>query len=247
MSYGLYPRGIIYQRNKSKPQGEFILRASFLVRAGYGFLRLFGVGLIGFFIISFLSYGFPLLREEILFSLHQKEIKIQRNGFGDLLETVQAEEVTKTKEEAATFNVSSYFSVVIPKIGATANIIPNVDAGNETEYLEALKKGVAHAKGTYFPGQDKTIYLFAHSTDSVFNIQKYNAVFFLLNKLEKGDQIIVFFMDKKYLYEVEEKKIIAADDTSFLTPKDEEKLILQTCYPPGTSFERLLVFAKPLR
>lgn len=247
MSYGIYPQGIIYKRNKSKSQGKFVLRANFLVRTGYGFLRVFGAGLIGFFILSIISYGFPLVKEEILFRLHQKEIKIQRNGFGTLLETVQAEQVTKTKEETTSLNVSSYFSVVIPKIGATANIIPNVDPGDETAYLEALQKGVAHAQGTYFPGQEKTIYLFAHSTDSSFNIQRYNAVFFLLNKLEKGDRIIIFFLDKKYLYEVEKKLIIPANDTSFLTPKDEEKLILQTCYPPGTSWERLLVFAKPLR
>lgn len=244
MSYGIYPKGIIYQRQKLKSQGEFVLRANFFVRFGYGFLRLFGAGLIGFFILSLLSYGFPLLKEEVLFHLHQKEIKIQRNGFGDLLQIVQAEQITRTKEEAASFNLNSYFSVVIPKIGATANIIPNVDPGNETEYLEALKKGVAHAKGTYFPGQGKTIYLFAHSTDSSFNVTKYNAVFFLLNKLEKDDQIIVFFLDQKYLYRVEKKLIIPANDTSFLTPKDQEELILQTCYPPGTSFERLLVFAK---
>lgn len=248
MSYGIYPHGIIYNSHKGKKQGEFILRANRLTRFSYMIIRGFGAGLIGFFVLSLAFYGFPVIKEEFLFRLHQKEIKIQKNsGFGSLLKTAEAEQVTKTKKEAESLQLNPYFSVIVPKIGAKADIIANVDAGNETEYLEALKRGVAHAKGTYFPGQGKTIYLFAHSTDSVFNITRYNAVFFLLDKLEKDDQVIVFFLDKKFVYKVERKIIISPNETSYFLPGDEEELILQTCYPPGTDWQRLLVFAKPVR
>ena len=56
------------------------------------------------------------------------------------------------------------FSIIIPKIGASAKIFPNVDPSNSDEFLPILMKGVAHAKGTVFPGIVGNTYLFAHST-----------------------------------------------------------------------------------
>ena len=79
------------------------------------------------------------------------------------------------------------FSVVIPKIGANARVLANVDASDEKVYLDALNKGVAHAAGTKFPGESGHIFLFAHSTDYFWNVGTYNAIFYLLNKLAKGD------------------------------------------------------------
>lgn len=244
MSYGIYPKGIIYDSKKSKSQGEFILRAKPLARFIYGLINGAAAGLIGFIVIFLVFSLYPIVKEEILYRTGQKEIKIVKSGFGELLKTVEAERILTTQAEARSFGINSYFSLVIPKIGATANITANVDAGNENEYLEALKKGVAHAKGTYFPGQGKMIYLFAHSTDTPFNVLQFNAVFFLLNELEKNDQIIIFFLDKKYVYEVIDKKIVAPDETSWFSVGNEEKLILQTCYPPGTTWQRLLLIAK---
>ena len=138
------------------------------------------------------------------------------------------------------------FSIVIPKIDAKAAILANVDTSVEKDYMEALKKGVAHAKGTCFPGMDCWMYLFAHSTNSPLSVSKYNAVFYLLRKLEKGDQIVIYFYGKKILYEVTGKEIVAPSDTRYITKKGgEELLVLQTCDPPGITINRLLVFAKP--
>jgi len=140
------------------------------------------------------------------------------------------------------------FSIVIPKINAQAKIIANVDPGRAEIYQQALKEGVAHAAGTGFPGSGKTVYLFAHSTNSQWNVVRYNAVFFLLNQLEPGDEIWVVYNRKLYSYLVAEKKIVGARETYYLTEyRDGETLILQTCWPPGTILKRLLVFAKPKR
>lgn len=140
------------------------------------------------------------------------------------------------------------FSVLIPKIGANAEVIANVDPSNEKEYLDALKKGVAHAKGTVFPGMQGTTYLFAHSTDSFLDVSRYNAIFFLLKDLVPGDAVSVFFANKRYDYTVEKTVIIDPTDVSYLTnaQNTSEQLILQTCWPPGTTFKRLLVIAKPV-
>lgn len=140
------------------------------------------------------------------------------------------------------------FSVVIPKIGASAKVIPNVDASDESVFLPALQKGVAHARGTVFPGMKGNIYLFAHSTDNFWNVGRYNAVFYLLKDVSVGDDVILFFENVRHNYKVAEVRIVDAQDVELLTKSQEskeEKVILQTCWPPGTTWKRLIVIAKP--
>lgn len=139
-----------------------------------------------------------------------------------------------------------YFSLVIPKIGASAKVFPNIDPTKEKDFLPILTKGIAHAKGTVFPGVPGNTYLFAHSTDNWWNVGRYNAVFYLLKDLAPGDDIIVFFEGRRYNYVVTEKKTVAPTDVSALVDSHggPEQLVLQTCWPPGTTWERLLVIAK---
>lgn len=139
------------------------------------------------------------------------------------------------------------FSIIVEKIGADASVIANVDASNKTIYNAALKKGVAHALGTSFPGQPGVSYLFAHSTDTIFNVPRFNAIFYLLKEMESGDRVVVFFDSKRFDYIVNEVKITEAEDVSYFTMRTEEQiLVMQTCYPPGTTWKRLLVIAKPV-
>lgn len=139
------------------------------------------------------------------------------------------------------------FSIVIPKIGANAKVISNVNPANEKEYLAALKNGVAHSLGTKFPGEGGHIFLFAHSTDYFWNVSTYNAVFYLLYKLEVGDEVNIFYDGRRYVYKVEGRKIVNPSEVDYLTRQtDNELLTLQTCWPPGTTLQRLLVFARPV-
>jgi len=140
----------------------------------------------------------------------------------------------------------SGFSVYVPKIEAKSKVIRNVNAGNKTEYMEALKEGVAHAAGSAYPGQGKTVYLFAHSTQWGLNQIRYNAVFYLLDELVAGDPVQVLKDNKLYEYVVEEKKVVGAKEVEYLQYKEEgEVLVLQTCWPIGTTWKRLLIFARP--
>ena len=103
---------------------------------------------------------------------------------------------------------------------------------------------MAHAKGTAYPGQKGNVYLFAHSTDAFYNVGRYNAVFYLIGKLENGDEIDIYYKDQKIVYEVYEKKVVGADDIKYLgNLGDRNTLTLQTCYPPGTTLKRLVVVA----
>lgn len=140
------------------------------------------------------------------------------------------------------------FSIVIPKIGATSKVYPNVDPTNEEEFLPLLQTGVAHAKGTVFPGFEGNTYIFAHSTDNFWNVGRYNAVFYLLKELQKGDEIIIFFEGRRYNYVVDRIEIKDAEDVELLVNSQRtrvQQLILQTCWPPGTTWKRLFVIATP--
>jgi LPXTG-site transpeptidase (sortase) family protein len=140
------------------------------------------------------------------------------------------------------------FSILIPKIGANAKVFPNVDPSNQDAFLPILMQGVAHAAGTVFPGMSGNIYLFAHSTDNFWDVGRYNAVFYLLKDLTKGDEVVIFYQNKRYNYIVTGSKIVGPSDVSYLMNsqiQDKQQLILQTCWPPGTTFQRLLVFAEP--
>jgi len=104
---------------------------------------------------------------------------------------------------------------------------------------------VAHAKGSALPDERGNVFIFAHSSDTPLNITRYNAVFYLIGKLKTGDEIIVYFQYSRYVYEVVDKKIVppeVVDDA--LRYLEGKTLTLQTCHPPGTTINRLLVIAK---
>ncbi len=140
--------------------------------------------------------------------------------------------------------ISEGTTIAIPKIHAYAPIVEKVDPWNEKIYNEALKKGVAHAKGSALPGTRGTIYLFAHSSGSPWEISRYNTIFFRLGELQKNDIIFLRYKKKDYRFLVFDKKEVWPNETEFLENLDKDQLIVQTCTPIGTSLKRLLIFAK---
>lgn len=138
------------------------------------------------------------------------------------------------------------FSIIIPTIGAVAPVYTNVDPFNEKEFLAALRHGVAQAKGSVLPGQLGNTYIFAHSTDAFYNVGRYNAIFYLIGKLQANDDIYIYFQGHKYTYKVYDKRVVSPTDVGYLgtLKKNVNTLTLQTCYPPGTTLKRLVVLAE---
>jgi len=143
--------------------------------------------------------------------------------------------------------IDPLFSILIPKLGIDERVFSNVDPNNPQDYLPVLQQGIAHAKGSVFPGESGTTYLFAHSADNWWDIEHYNAIFYTLNNLSLGDEIVVFFENRRYEYVVSEQVISDPQDVTYLTAQHggEQRLVLQTCWPPGTTFKRLYIVAKP--
>ncbi len=227
-------------RGTMKSNYKFVFTIRFL---GY---FLFFTGLIGFvFMLG------PLVKAEVSYrtdrilgvirsvkfssSLNQPQEGTASASFGDI----------KATEENSIIPVSTEFGIVIEKINANAKVIPNVNPADERQYVAALQEGVAEALGSTPPGQPGNLYLFSHSVDAPWNIVRFNAIFYLLRELEVGDKVIVFYKNKRYDYIVFDKAIASPSDVSFLTNRySSPVLTLQTCDPPGTLLNRLIVRAK---
>jgi sortase A len=165
---------------------------------------------------------YPIIREEIGYTIRQSHPSLQQN-------------LTPIDES---------FGIVIPKLGANARVIANVNPYDAKEYQRALTRGVAHAKGSSYPGGLGNVFLFSHSSVKFYEATRYNSIFYLIDKLEKGDEIQLFYQSTKYTYHVTDKKIVDAKDVSYITTKTSQRMLtLMTCWPPGTSFKRLIVIA----
>ncbi|WP_043934185.1 class D sortase [Bacillus sp. EB01] len=120
----------------------------------------------------------------------------------------------------------------IPAIESELAIVEGTDPND-------LKKGVGHYKGSYYPGENGQIVLSGHR-DTVFR---------RLGELEIGDSLHVKMPHGDFAYEITRTKIVDADDTSIITlQREEEELIVTTCYPfrfVGNAPDRYIIYAKP--
>lgn len=199
------------------------------------FLQKVGFLLLGISLTIFLITFYPVLLEEFKYFFSDsksKEIVISTDNsvtdFGTSYDTVAPADLE--------------FSIIIPKIEANARIIENVDPYNSAIYQNALTKGVAHAAGTSTPGNGGNTFLFAHSSDNFYNANRYNSVFYLLRKLEFGDKFYIFKEGTTFEYKVKRKDIVDPDAVEYLgSLSGSETATLMTCWPPGTTLQRLIV------
>ncbi len=149
-----------------------------------------------------------------------------------------------TAVEQPILPVDDQFGIVIPKINANAPVVANVDPYNPDVYQQKLTKGVAHAQGTGLPNSERTMFLFAHSSGDLLMARRYNSVFYLLSKLVSDDEIVIYYRGAPYSYRVRQLKVVSPDSVEYLTDLVDTDLVLMTCTPPGTTWNRLLVLAK---
>lgn len=105
---------------------------------------------------------------------------------------------------------------------------------------DVLTKGAAHLPNTSFPiGGNST-----HAVISAHTGYPAQVFFDDLQKLENGDVIYIYILDKRLSYEVISKSIVVPEDTSLLEVEENRDLIsLITCYPYGINSHRLIVTA----
>lgn len=141
--------------------------------------------------------------------------------------------------------INTSFSLMIESLNINSPVVKDVPIIDRNKYLEALQEGIAHASFSDYPNEEgANVYLFAHSSYNFWELGKYSSVFNQLNKIEQGDEVNLFYEDKRYVYKVDSKDFVndfKIDETIYsgLGPN----LTLQTCHPAGTTLYRLVVKA----
>lgn len=121
--------------------------------------------------------------------------------------------------------------IEIPKIDVEAAVVN----GTTTAYL---KKGPGLYEISPLPdGKNANVLIAGHRTT-------YGAWFRRVDKLVKGDDIIIRFGGKNYSYKVESVFIVEKNDWSVTEPQGYSALTLTACHPPGSSRQRIVVRAK---
>ncbi|MBI4058698.1 sortase [Candidatus Microgenomates bacterium] len=235
--------GVIYDYQVSPLHGEIVITIP-----APTWVRKLGIGLMVAGLASILMLIYPIVSAEINFRLSNLFTK---TSAAEITNTPVDDEKEFARNMAQQWNITNTaFYIYIPKINAKAPIIRDVNASVPATYQEALKMGVAQAAGSSVPDSDGGTYLFAHSASAPWDIAHYNAVFYALNSINVDDHdiVYVFYQDKLYKYQIMEKHIVESKDTSWLTQASlgAKRLLLQTCWPPGTSWKNLILVAYPI-
>lgn len=120
--------------------------------------------------------------------------------------------------------------ITIPAIAIDSPVV----AGDD---WEALKKGVGHRIGTPNPGERGNMVMSGHN-------DVYGEVFRDLDKLEVGQEIVVYAGSRKFRYVIQARRIVVPNDLSPLNSSRESILTLITCWPYRVDNFRLIIIAQ---
>jgi len=140
-------------------------------------------------------------------------------------------------------------SIVISRIGITAPMVFVPENKRQNIHISALKKyldrGVLHYPGTPLPGERGQVVILGHSAPLGWPLIKYDWVFSKLDKLKKGDKIVIYYNNREYTYRVRRTLFLKKGEelpSSTLT-NSKFMLMLVSCWPPGKDSERIVVEA----
>jgi len=156
--------------------------------------------------------------------------------------------IVRVKEEEK-ISPDSLSRILIPKLGIDGVLIfpPDDFSGDRNKFVEKnLDKGVVFFPNGVTDLKKENIVFFGHSS-SIHPQAEYATVFVNLDKLKEGDEIILITKEEKQIkYKVKgEAKIIGSKETEIVNKDKEEGIItLVTCWPPGTTKERIYVVGK---
>ena len=191
-----------------------------------------GLGLVGYSLLGGGSQASAESPERVHGRISEElEAKFHRSIPERIVETVRGPKAVAPE--------SKELRLTIPGMDRVDDV-PVYDAP-ESGYDRALHDGVVHVRGTGLPWQKAAnVYIAGHRVG--YPGTKSNLVFWDLNKLQKGDEILLTDSDgTRYTYKVFEKRIISPDEVGILRPVQGKNIVsLQTCTLPDYS-HRLIV------
>ncbi len=134
--------------------------------------------------------------------------------------------------------------IAIPKIGVEAPIT-FVQSVNPADFLEPLKKGVAHYPSA-LPGEKGATIILGHSAPLGWLGSKYDGIFSDLKDLEQGDRILITIKGELHTYEVSRTLFLnrGQDVPQEFMQSDQSRILLLSCWPPGINNKRIMVQAE---
>lgn len=102
--------------------------------------------------------------------------------------------------------------------------------------LSTLDLGPGHWPGTAMPGEVGNVVVGGHRTSK-------HRVFRHIDQLVAGDQIIFDDANGEHIYIVNRVEIVDPTDVWIINPTDTPTATLFACHPPGSTRQRIVVFA----
>jgi sortase A len=119
--------------------------------------------------------------------------------------------------------------IMIPKIGVDMPLYEGIR-------MSTLDLGPGHWPGTAMPGEIGNVVVGGHRTSK-------HRVFRHLDDLVAGDQIVFQDANGEHVYLVNRVEIVNPTDVWIINPTDTPTVTLFACHPPGSTRQRIVVFA----
>jgi sortase A len=120
-------------------------------------------------------------------------------------------------------------SIKIPKIGVEMTMYEGIR-------LSTLDYGPGHWPGTALPGQIGNVVVGGHRTSK-------HQVFRNVDQLVPGDEIIFSDDNGEHVYHVTSVEIVEPSAVWIVNPTETATATLFACHPPGSTAQRIVVFA----
>jgi sortase A len=120
--------------------------------------------------------------------------------------------------------------ILIDKIDADYVLVDGTAAAD-------LRKGPGIYDDVPFPGAPGTTAIAGHRTT-------YAAPFRHIDRLDRGDRVVVEMPYGRFTYEVEKTRIVAPTEVSVVARVNFDRLVLSACHPLYSAAKRIVVFAR---
>jgi sortase A len=120
--------------------------------------------------------------------------------------------------------------IEVPRLGLKMVLVYGTDH-------ESLKRGPGLDPRTFFPGQNRLVYVAGHRTT-------YAAPFSKIDSLRRGDAIRVEMPYGTFIYTVTGSRVVGANDVSVLRSKRHEQIALQACHPRFFASHRWITYGR---
>lgn len=121
--------------------------------------------------------------------------------------------------------------IIVPRLGIDPVFV------HGTRWGPDLSRGPGHYERTSLPGLGRTTGIAGHRTT-------FGAPFRMIDKLRRGDEIVLELPYGTFRYRVFAHEIVRADDWSVIRKRGFDTLMLSACHPLYSAKQRWIVYAR---